>query len=766
MASEEYSFLIITKLDNNINKENLEFKLLYLFRKYNEEIICKIPIKRYKNISIIDGWNSLPDTNHNPFQTFWSYLKTDFFITDDEATNQILKWYKKLDNNHKQDFHSIFNSFFQSLLQNKTYLNLLIHIGGDEGRAKLYPNYLQDFFNQKFPSYKIKITPLSSTENPPETITFNDLLGEEPIHTLPTLENNLIRHLGLQQKLYQVLNQIRKARTLKQAEIYYNQLSALKPKEFPLIKLDELIAIRENEKVKFKAIYPKIIFNGFLTNPPFFLKKIFSSDNNEKLTINIIFINPDRFPKGVTLKDKTIYELSDAETNTVHPSFNRPTIFVSFFNFISNKKYIYAMDKWWDPRYRFFDSCIWFRHISLRFANQAEEVLEDIKKYWQRGVYTLGASKEFLDFQIRLFNNSYIQRIGREGHHNGHVTPFSFHSESKMKIAANRELENLDNYEWNILVIDDYVNKPLSQNSNRSKASIIKEVLGCTNNAGHYTSQNKRMDDRCIINYNDSSIKVNFKYANCIEGEDKENSALDLIQDLERYYDIILLDFLFEHENKTVEYGQKFILDLERIIDINKWDKVWIMPISVYQNALTDNLRNELIPLYHKHLIISEGADPICTPELFRYKFFNFLSLQKDELIKSKAKNKTFKELLEVEKQQLGGFNKKVNDMSIQQWAADVFPSIVQLGINFNTLCHYQSISAFANSALENDFFKLKNKEDWLHIQNFFYLLAYGNKYQFPQIMKEQLYIFKTTLKSNDLFNRLNELIINYLLLE
>lgn len=748
--NNEY-FLLITKLTDDISKGNEtspEYIFYNLFSDEQEEEILGVKYKRFNHLILIDGYRLFSDEKgKNLFEKFWQNLRNDKYSKYSNEASPILAWGQ----NKSGDIALLkktFRKFFKEITNQKQsnfIVNLLIHFGGADAREEDYPKYIDKFFNSSsfFNGIEVYASPVSNVYRENQNNTFLQIIGDKDKVTLASVENNLKKLVSQNKEYFSRLENIKIAETIERG---IDELWHLKIIEHPMTQPH---VIYDESFKKFSFNHLELILNGIPTSRPPFLDKLFIHSVGNIL-VNVVYIHPNSFKKIALSKDKEIYKWVKKNEKGERIKVKEyefgyiPTLFVGFFDF-QNIEHCEKINELWDSRYRFFDSCIWFRYASLANNHQLKIVLGDIENYSKKNLYKYEASREFLEFQTRLFNNSYIEKIGRKGHHSGNVTPFSFHSEMKMKINADGKVKDLDGYSWNVLLVDDHSidNPAFPERLNKSKE--IKAVL---NVQEEDTIQGAIKEKETVtVKTDDTEFQLNFIYCNNIA------QAIEELKNPHFYYDLVLLDFLFDDDGGGVSYGHEFIIKLKKLFKLKNWDKIWIMPISVYHNALIDNLRDEMIPLYDEHLIISEGADPICTPELFRHRLFSFLSLQKEELIKIRTleSKDTFEDILDKLEQE-----KKL----FEELCKKSFSKIVKLGTSFSRLIDMkEKKSSFAETALKKKFFDLKNKKDWYHIQNLFYLLAFGNKYQYPQIQLELLSIYKNIDNKNPLFKKLENLV-------
>jgi hypothetical protein len=424
-----------------------------------------------------------------------------------------------------------------------------------------------------------------------------------------------------------------------------------------------------------------------------------------------------------------------------------------------------AMKKKLDLRYRFFDSCIWFRYVPLSAFGEDindENRLLNVLKYFERNseLYRSNGAREFRDFQIRLFNESYVARFGFSESHAGHIVPFGFHSETKMERYATDEKSMLGNFKWNILLVDDYGNIDIIK-TNKTKGVLIKELIG-----------------------EDYLVCKKMEIAQSIK------DGLVLLSDSKHSFDIILLDYYFESDGVDgSQFGEKFLVELFRpkVPDENNPNfhtrklghhgKYWIFPVSVYGNALGDKLKENKITWYDDKWVFSPGGDPINTPNLFRYKIYSFMRRQLEEysvmdysVINSKVNKKEFilySELMKIcllilmnnveylfynrwkitvnENFSISKLlriykSKKISKVDLQRNSFILFPKVVELGAKFKRLNKSRNTNQLAESIISKYFFNI-DYIDWDHLQHLVYLLAYGNLSDHNLIWSESAYI-------------------------
>jgi len=413
-----------------------------------------------------------------------------------------------------------------------------------------------------------------------------------------------------------------------------------------------------------------------------------------------------------------------------------------------------------DPRFRFWDSSIWHRYVPLNkdFATSFGEALEEIKGYFEQRLYTTNVSMEFLEFQTRMLVNSYLAPIG-EGGHATDVTPYKFHSETAMKAMADRELKEInsmdENLQWRFLLIDDYGNAPLLPEPVSGKTGITKKKV-----------------INSLLEKQESSIKTleisaPLETADSTRADDVIDWALGELKKGRNMYDIILLDYLLgentKDKTKAREFGSDFLKILNKTFDENKKSNpddnkiknnkgplghFWIFPISVFSYAMLDEIHQQGLGHISNHWYLSAGADPVNTPQLFRYNLYRFMNLQ----IKTAPIN--------LDGFMEGSFKSKVEMIGTS--ARDCHPEFTTLRSRYNILNKDKTHnSLFANSILK----KIEEGKPpglWDHLTHLIYLLAYGAGVEWPEMWEEYNYVKQHFTKDDTEFmNKIRKYIIH-----
>ncbi|MBX2929724.1 MAG: TIR domain-containing protein [Saprospiraceae bacterium] len=311
-----------------------------------------------------------------------------------------------------------------------------------------------------------------------------------------------------------------------------------------------------------------------------------------------------------------------------------------------------------DHRVKFLDASIWHRYIALNslhdptdehtpaspdFDHRIEKLLGKIIGYYEQGLYESVAAVTTLEFQCRMLLNSFIDKAGDRGHHEA-VTPFKFHSEAVMEGKCERILQfmqqereggtRLSDLEWNLLMVDDHSNTPLSSihledETQEQPLEARTELI----NKKELIEQLLRMGQDASIG-GSPAIKIP-EYGYTAGGTGIIKKGIEKLK--EKSFDIILLDYLIGQSeiNPTLKaYGHEFLLEMTTVAENGAnlrrgpAGHFWIYPISSFPNAFTDKLRQLNIDGSNRQWFIANGGDPISTPELFRINFYRLILRQ------------------------------------------------------------------------------------------------------------------------------------------
>ncbi len=394
-----------------------------------------------------------------------------------------------------------------------------------------------------------------------------------------------------------------------------------------------------------------------------------------------------------------------------------------------------------DPRFRFFDSSIWHRYVPMvsieTFPDRLTHTVQSMAEYFEQGLYDTIVAQEYLEFQCRKLQQSYIKN--QPGGHAKLVTPFRFHSESKMKELADTRLsKDIGPYTWGYLIVDDYETRKLrcgkEEQETISKNEWIKSLINRREGTGQAVIKG-------VSEHN-------------APGPDSPPSEGYITFGINRLRacrpDIIILDYFLGASGKPDEqYGHKFIArlrekehreEVEKITEHNMiGGKLWIFPISGFADAFKSHLRILGENIGSRNLEIADGADPINSPELFRYLFYSFLHYQEQQV------GLDLGELVdEIEKEINGKDGKKDKLNSLKPVLAKQFHRFTILNTRLNLLqeaafspTESEKNSTFAKSYLNLvDEYKIMGNL-CLHIQSLVSLIAFGSLQDWPRMWEE-----------------------------
>lgn len=382
-----------------------------------------------------------------------------------------------------------------------------------------------------------------------------------------------------------------------------------------------------------------------------------------------------------------------------------------------------------DPRYRFLDSSIWHRYVSIdqHFDRKICSILKEILFYHEHNIYATDVAKEFIEFQTRVMANSHLDLPGG---HASHVTPFIFHSESQMRSLARKQgviHRELPNLKWRMLMVDDHVKEK------KLKTSTAVNNAKCDLSKGD------------IVNHllNEGAAKSKF----LIEPASTVDSAIGKLTN--GTFDIILLDYLLDivpesgssKMDRPREYGNELLecITGEGKVERGKSEMLqqqrgpinhyWIFPVSVFYVSMLDKLREQGIGHINKYWYMSRGADPVNTPQLFLYNFHSFLNLQINEVLPQKS------EVIDFMKDNPIRERNDLDGHDVKSWAQRVYGSFIYRFRKSGMLvsdCERKSL--FAESMLS--LLEESTAETMIveYMENLLYLLAYGTKLDWPQM--------------------------------
>ncbi len=410
---------------------------------------------------------------------------------------------------------------------------------------------------------------------------------------------------------------------------------------------------------------------------------------------------------------------------------------------------------------RYFDSSIWNFYINSSLCcdelkERIRQVVEDIVYYWKNHYYSVDISTHYADFNLRLFEQSYL-----EDKHGDHVAPFPFHSESFMRSEIDKFIKtgkynSISDYKWRFLLIDDKSELKLNGSIQLNKSAIIRD-----NFRKIFNNVNNNREIICVKYGKELKAEdVNEKTFIVIDYVENKEDALKAIK--EKKYDIILLDYLLDSGNSNpnvrgeeYRYGYSILKDLLKN-DEGNLDKygphkrLYFMFISAYTTAVNDMLLAQALPKGHKNWFIMQGACPTNTPYLFRYNLLNLMYKRIEACGIEKLIIPDY--IDEKEKFKTCGIKSKIIDdiydkNNPREAANEKFDKVLSLLYHYKNLLrdvhNTQIIFNSSGSVLATDFIE-KNPDlgGFLeHLMQLVYLTAFGTVRQWPEMWEEYQFI-------------------------
>lgn len=377
-----------------------------------------------------------------------------------------------------------------------------------------------------------------------------------------------------------------------------------------------------------------------------------------------------------------------------------------------------------DPRFRILDSSIWHRYVSLipieTFEERLKNTVKDILVYHDRGLYRSIVGQEYLEFQCRKLQNSYVMNY--PGGHAKKVTPFRFHSESKMKELADEMYKGIKHHRWSCLMVDDYASRHLRA-TGESVSQIVKKL--------NWISELINRDSDTFVEFlNQKNPFDHYPDRRPPQGfltyYHQRLEALETVQ--EKRPDIVILDYFFgiEEMNNEEQYGHKFMKKLQQQPQKHQmaFGKYWIFLISAFEHAFQSHRRLMGDSKGHEFIEYEEGADPINSPELFRYLFYSFLKYQKEQAGLS---------LVQLAKKMIH----LSPDIEERTYIAMNYNRIVDVTTRILRLKEEYTKSPFAESSLQLLEKQGLTKGVLVHLQQLFWFLAYGSSWDWGRMWRE-----------------------------
>ena len=437
------------------------------------------------------------------------------------------------------------------------------------------------------------------------------------------------------------------------------------------------------------------------------------------------------------------------------------------------------------PRYHLIvDSSIWNYHVSIfdkeiprpnmssvKLSPQESfrKALESIKKNYDKHLYRLHVAREHADLNARLSAQAYLQGAHAKG-----VSPFVFHSEAVVKQMIedefkddNKVLEQIKNRKWRILLVDDKAKDTMGYNKSEDKfpdkddlpwnckLTIIEETIRhCfewdKNDNVKKKIQHRGWKEEKVVN---EDCQVLIEYAETLKEAEKALASDNKYMG-KRTYDIVLLDYLLDTDEKHVQnYGFSLLNNIDEDKKSRKGEfknyrpspveRYFFMFISAYTTAVYERLRAETLNLSEDYWHISLGACPTNTPQLFLYNLLKLMEKRMNDsgmLTLSASKIRSL--VNDIYKD--GG---KGGD-SVRKRANKYYEKVLSLHYHYRRIMKdvaipmTNSIFDTKGSVLMTDFVQERSNLGGLleHFTHLVYITAFGTIRQWPEMWEEYLY--------------------------
>lgn len=480
-------------------------------------------------------------------------------------------------------------------------------------------------------------------------------------------------------------------------------------------------------------------------------------------------------PADLFSKSRGLYKMSDNDMQDYavmvdkarRASFAAPTIHMTLGNIFEEKDENDNLKEPYKRFARYMDSSIWNYYAPIIIKDETINEGLDPNRYdfssfisaihaiinnsffeTQNGLtnlYELNVTKEYADINERIFMQSKLMEISGHGKN---VSPFLFHSEQKVKSAIKEKEQQKNeilNYKWRILLVDDHAITPLrigESHSKLSKSDIVVKELSKLFGDENVTTDSTR-----------TSAKI---YIECVSTIDEALKKLK-----SKKYEIVLLDYLLDQrkDGNGREYGYE-LLDIikkeEKACEQQKRkpfykkgpnNRFYFMFISAFTTAVSERLLTEGWARSEKYWYIGEGACPINTPYLFQYRL---LHIMEKRMTKMKLKRFEIDKYLDFEI-----YGEKCDIP--RNKAREKFKEVL------NFMCEYEQLEKdysydknefnSTESVMVTHFLReeLYPKAVFEHVVQLIYLTAFGTVRQWPEMWEEYQFIKSIVGKINSI---------------
>lgn len=452
------------------------------------------------------------------------------------------------------------------------------------------------------------------------------------------------------------------------------------------------------------------------------------------------------------------------------------------------------------PRYiHFIDSSIWNFYASNK--TEINKCLHKIKKYFDLGYYDLVIARETANLRVRLLKESkiYGPRGGNaEAGHGASVSPFLFHSETKMSGFLNEKIEKnidvlLNQPEWRVLLLDDHSNSTLGGSETLNKYNIVEHRL--EEICELIRDSVKRLNATQISSKKKNSVINHYSKVLNVFTIEKVASVDEAVASMEaKKYDLILLDYLLGEKDDGREYSHELLDKVKTNNELQEskgiYGTFWFFFISSFTYAIEERLQEQGLTYNTKDWRIARGACPTTTPELFKYNLFRFLHRQTEVisqlplLPKSDKKDDYANRTLTI----LDLLKKVYCSENPRENAVKYFDSVLTIKANYKIL--KRDFYHISKEKEKSDDWKKKNLQDrdtekkdngslliqslfpdlkhydnafWEHLIHLVYVTAFGTIRQWPELWEEFLFVKDYLEKSDNskkVIDRIEEYIV------
>lgn len=388
------------------------------------------------------------------------------------------------------------------------------------------------------------------------------------------------------------------------------------------------------------------------------------------------------------------------------------------------------------PRYAYImDDSIWnYLLIQKGSRVQVKEQFLNIIKQIRENAFTnkyyyLNIAYEYAHLKARLVRESYIFNRGEKGNHGAHVSPFLFHSESKMrKNIEDEDIKDkqsaIQKHKWRFLLLDDKHEENLSILINDESIKINKNQI-----------LSRRLDH--VVGKGNYTL-------NCVA---TVGGALEQIKKCR--YDIVFIDYLLEEES-VGHYGVELLEEIERDCRekpypqyVGPLGRLFFMFTSAFTTAVSERLILEGLSRSRDYWYIGEGACPTNTPFLFDYYLLNLMWKRLDD---SGINDLTASHIYSLLHKIFLPKEKCKDQTSVRKRANENYREILSLQYHYQRLLKdvemADKIQDTNGSVLVTEFISWQTNLGGLleHLVQLVHITAFGTVRQWPELWEE--YIF------------------------